>query len=1123
LTNYSCILGRPWLFKFNPTMDFRTNHITVSTSTATHVFRADHNASPSPSAQPPATTPAPSPSALADIHNILLLDPSSTIPVLSNRAARRALARGDEDCFFTVITTSLAPDPSTDPDPTLPEFSLTEQQSTDCRNLLRSFSDRLPDDLPARLPPRRSIEHSIDLIPGCRPPSRHPYRMNPVQLQELRRQLSVLLERGHIRPSSSPFGAPVFFVEKKNGAMRMVADWRQLNSQTIKPSPCMPNIEDILFSLGNSKFFALFDLHSAFTQVRNREEDIHKTAVSTPLGSFEFSVMFFGLAGAPSTFQRLMNHVLRPFIGVFLFVYLDDVIIFSPDLPTHLHHVHQVLTAFRQHDLYCNPAKSFIGASSVSFLGWRLSNGTIAPDPAKIATVKDWPRPNSVRDVRGFLGFANFFRRHLKDISISAMPLEALTKKNARFTWSSATDDAFNSIKNQLLTAPVLAIPDFARPFRVVTDASDFAVAGCLMQESPTDPSILRPIAYTSRRLTPTEQNYQTEQREALAVVWSLRVWKHYLFLPFQVATDNAALTHLLSKRDLTGRQARWVEFLTTFDFSFVRIPGRHNQADALSRRPDLATASSIVFFNTTVETVALDPSLAQDIARLYASDPHFAPIIARLSDPRTAGDNFHQRYSLDPVSKLLSIRLDDAGPRLCVPASDHRLAFIQEAHDTPTGGHPGRDRTLARLSRSFYWPSMSRDVNEFVLTCTICQRTKPNNQSPFGLSQPLSVPSEPWTDIAMDLATDLPASPSGNDTVLVFVDRLTKGVHLAATKKTVDANGIASLYLAHVFRLHGLSRSITSDRDSRFRADFFQHLFARLKTSLKPSTANHPATDGASERAIRTAVTALRAFVAHHQRDWEPLLPLVEFAMNDKVNASTTFSPFFLTYGRHPLSPPDLLAPAPTSPRDVNAWLARLHEAISTAKDCMAAAQARQSRYKDPHRTPAPDFKPGDLVTIDREFLLAPEDRNRPSNKLKNKFSGPYPVIAKISNNAYRIQLPPASRAHPVFNVSALRPFRANKIPGRTNPPPPPITDLHGHDRYIVHEIIGHSGPPTELMLRVHWEGYPKEHATNEPYHFLLDEDGNDLEPLKAYKAILAASGQSLPVPQPSAPPSPA
>lgn len=1108
LTNYTAILGRPWLYQYNPSMNFRTNHISVSIHDLVHSFSA--NAEPSSA-----------PALVSDVHNILLLDPLLPIPVLSNRAARRALDAGDHDCFFTVVS-ALAPDPMPDPDPSLPEFSLSKEETGLCRALLASFADRLPPDLPNSLPPRRPVEHAIDLIPGARPPSRHPYRMSPVHHQELRRQLATLLERGHIRPSSSPFGAPVFFVDKKNGSLRLVADWRALNAITIKPSPCMPNIEDILFSLGSSKYFALFDLHAAFTQVLVRDEDVHKTAISTSLGSFEFRTMFFGMSGAPATFQRLMNLVLRPFIGDFLFVYLDDVIIFSPDLPTHLRHVELVLSAFRQHDLFCNPTKSFIGASAVSFLGWRLSSGSIAPDPVKLSTVHDWPTPTCVRDVRSFLGFANFFRRHLANISTTAMPLEALTKKYTRFSWSPAADQAFRSLKEQLISAPVLAIPDFSRPFRVVTDASDFAVAGCLMQQNPTDAASFRPIAYTSRRLTTPEQNYQTEQREALAVVWSLRQWKHYLFLPFEVATDNAALTHLLTKRDLTGRQSRWVEFLTSFDFTFIRVPGRHNQADPLSRRPDLALpaphapspdalVSSIVFLNTTVESVALDPSIAKDLAQLYATDPHFAPIVTRLRDPRTAGDNYHQRYHLDPANDLLFFRLHNESPRLCVPDSILRLRFIQEAHDTPTGGHPGRDRTLARLARTFYWPSMSRDVAAFTRTCDICQRTKASNHLPLGLSQPLAIPAQPWTDIAMDLATDLPESPSGHDAILVFVDRLSKGVHLAPTKKTVTATGVAALYVSHIFRLHGLSRTITSDRDTRFRADFFTYLFARLGTVLKPSTANHPSTDGASERAIRTTVDTLRAFVSHHQRDWESYLPLVEFAMNDKVNTSTTYTPFFLTNGRHPLSPPDLLAPAPNAPADVTAWLADFARAISNAKDCMATAQARQSRYTDPARVPS-NFKPGDMVLVDRQYLVAPEDRNRPCNKLKYKFSGPYPILAKISNNSFKIQLPPDSRAHPVFNVSALRPHRANSIPNRIQPPPLPLTDLDGNERFVVQEILGHKGPTARLLLRVHWKGYPRSSATWEPLHFLHDEDGNDLEPLTRYRATLAASGKLLP-----------
>jgi hypothetical protein len=380
-----------------------------------------------------------------------------------------------------------------------------------------------------------------------------------------------------------------------------------------------------------------------------------------------------------------------------------------------------------------------------------------------------------------------------------------------------------------------------------------------------------------------------------------------------------------------------------------------------------------------------------------------------------------------------------------------------------------------------------------------------------------------------MDFVTDLPTTPRGHNTICTFVDRFSKQIHLAPTTKQITAEGTARLYLSTVFAHHGLSRSIVSDRDPRFRSGFWEAVLRSLGTQLKMSTANHPQTDGQTEIAQRAAEDVLRSFVNYRQEDWDDLLPLVEFALNDKQHSSTGFTPFYLSTGRNPLSPADLINPAATAPDPpdpattataasdadnpadtpttgtaapntaATAWLNRHQEALRTARDSIIAAQARQARYADRHREPV-NYKAGDQVLVSDDFICPAEERDRPSRKLRPKWHGPFPITARISSNAFRIQLPKDCRAHPVITISALRPYTANDFPDRTQPPPPPTTDLNGQARFEVEEVLKHGGVGRGTMYLVRWKGYTE---TNwEPAHNLKDEDGNDIEALQRYKA---------------------
>ena len=459
---------------------------------------------------------------------------------------------------------------------------LTNANDPRIQPLLTEFQDVFPDELPPELPPKREFDHRIELEPGSRPPWRPIYRMSPLELDAMRKELDKLLKNGAIEPSKSPYGAPVIFVKKKSGDLRMCIDYRALNKITIKNRFPIPLIDDLVDRLHNAKVFTKIDLRSGYNQVRIHEDDIDKTAFRTRYGHYQYKVMPFGLTNAPATFQALVQDVLRPLLDISVIVYIDDILIYSQNDQDHAHHVRQVLELLRQHKLYGTMAKCEFFKDSVEYLGHVISAQGIATDPKKVEAIREWPTPANLKELQSFLGLCNYYRRFIQDYSKIATPLTNLTHKDTPFTWTTQTCEAFNRLKTCMISAPVLCIPDPALPFTVTTDASNYAVGAVLCQDQGNGP---QPVAFTSRKMNDHERNYATHEKETLAVMHALKKWRVYLEgRHFIVYTDHATLRHFPDQPDLTRRQARWTEKMQDYDFEIKYIPGKQNiVADALS------------------------------------------------------------------------------------------------------------------------------------------------------------------------------------------------------------------------------------------------------------------------------------------------------------------------------------------------------------------------------------------------------------------------------------------------------------------------------------------------------------------------------------------------------------
>ncbi|CAI7783315.1 unnamed protein product, partial [Closterium sp. NIES-53] len=420
------------------------------------------------------------------------------------------------------------------------------------QKLLEEFKDVLPDDLPDQLPPYRTHQHEIIEEPGSKPTFPAPYRFSPTELADMKKQIEYLLDKGLIRPSTSPYGAPVLFTPKPDGSLRMCIDYRALNKQTIKNKYPIPRIDNLLDQLRGATVFSKLDLRSGYWQIRMADNSIHKTVFRTRYGSYEYLVMPFGLTNAPATFQAEMNHILRPLLDECVVVYLDDILIYSRDMKQHIKHLRRVFEILRREKFYVKLSKSEFALKKVQFLGHMVSTQGVHVDPKKIKSVRTWKTPENVKDLQQFLGFANYYNRFVPQYAKIATPLTNLLKKNTLFKWEDVHQQAMEQLKTALTSAPVLILPHPEKDYVIEADASDQAVGAVLMQDQGKG---LQPIAYLSKKLLGAELNYPIHDKEALVIITSFKTWRCYLEgRKTTVYTDHCSLKYLKTQPTLSRR-----------------------------------------------------------------------------------------------------------------------------------------------------------------------------------------------------------------------------------------------------------------------------------------------------------------------------------------------------------------------------------------------------------------------------------------------------------------------------------------------------------------------------------------------------------------------------------------
>ncbi|KAA0047130.1 reverse transcriptase [Cucumis melo var. makuwa] len=809
--------------------------------------------------------------------------------------------------------------------------------------VVRDYPDVFPEELPG-LPPHREVELAIELEPGTVPISRAPYRMAPAELKELKVQLQELLDKGFIRPSVSPWGAPVLFVKKNDGLMRLCIDYRELNKVTVKNKYPLPRIDDLFDQLQGATVFSKIDLRSGYHQLRIKDGDVPKTTFRSRYGHYEFIVMSFGLTNAPTMFMDLMNRVFREFLDTFVIVFIDDILIYSKMEAEHEEHLRIVLQTLRDNKLYAKFSKCEFWLKQVSFLGHVVSKAGVSVDPAKIEAVTGWTQPSTVSEVRSFLGLAGYYRRFVENFSRIATPLTQLTRKGAPFVWSKACEGSFQNLKQKLVTAPVLTVPDGSGSFVIYSDAFKKGLGCVLMQQGKV-------VAYASRQLKSHEQNYPTHDLELAAVVFALKIWRHYLYgEKIQIFTDHKSLKYFFTQKELNMRQRRWLELVKDYDCEILYHPGKANVvADALSRK---------------LAQLTVQPTLRQRIIDAQGNDPY----LVEKRGLAEAGQAVE--FSLSSDGGLLFER------RLCVPSdSAVKTELLSQAHNSSFSMHPGSTKMYQDLKRVYWWRNMKREVAEFVSRCLVCQQVKAPRQKPAGLLQPLSIPEWKWENVSMDFIIGLPRTLRGFTVIWVVVDRLTKSAHFVPGKSTYTASKWAQLYMSEIVRLHGVPVSIVSDRDTHFTSKFWKGLQTAMGTRLDFSTAFHPQTDGQTERLNQVLEDMLRACALEFPGSWDSHLHLMEFAYNNSYQATIGMAPFEALYGkccRSLVCWGEVCEQRLMGPELVQST----NEAIQKIRSRMHTAQSRQKSYADVRRKDL-EFEVGDKVFLKCTLRICPSCRS--------------------------------------------------------------------------------------------------------------------------------------------------
>lgn len=758
---------------------------------------------------------------------------------------------------------------------------LNEDQSA----RLESVKSLFPTSKSSELSKTTLLQHSIN-VNNSKPIKQRHYPVSPAIQDLMYAELDRMVSLGVIEESMSPWNSPVVLVRKANGKARLCLDSRVVNNVTVKDAYPMPMINGIVSRLADTHYISSVDLKDAFWQIELEESSREITAFTVPgRPLYQFKRMPFGLCNAAQTMCRLMDRVIPTQLRENVFVYIDDLLVVSPDFDSHMICLRKVAECLSKANLTINVDKSKFCMKEIHYLGYIVGNGCLKTDPDKVQAISNFPTPKTKKQIRSFLGMAGWYQRFIANYAAIASPITDLIGKPT-FHWTPEAQKAFETLKDCLTTSPVLSHPDFKRPFVIQCDASMTGVGSVLYQLDGDGNE--HPIAFMSRKLNAAQRNYNVTELECLAAVLSVKKFRAYIEgMPFKIITDHASLKWLMSHKDLSGRLARWSLKLQSFDFEIEHKKGSANVVpDTLSR----AFAEELTIENPNLTAIDLESPEFLSTEYLELKEV-IETNQSRLPDLRIDGPRVFKRTALDDLDNLL-----ESPPwKLWVPTA-LRNQLIIGAHNPPLSSHRGFAKTLKKVRRLYYWPGMSDDARNYVAKCDVCKETKaPNTTLRPPMGQQIVV-EKPWQFIYVDLLGPYPRSKSGNTCLLIVLDKFSKFVLLKPLYKATAAPMVRHLE-AEVFHTFGVPESLLSDNGVQFRSKIFIDLMSSYGVKHS-STATHSAQANASERVNRSILAAIRAYIGSDQQNWDVNISAIASSLRSTVHESTKYSPYYLVFG---------------------------------------------------------------------------------------------------------------------------------------------------------------------------------------------------------------------------------